>query len=227
MHHEAAFLLMHTHSWCCSTSSREIHLLSLSCRRWCIFNKPTSICNHVQTNECVCCCCLSLPALWWEGEAGGTCGWLECILFWWFDSSSELTVLTSIFGVVYGCLIAYPLVCSQVDGHIMERTRKQWGSCGLVCSGSTQRTLTLENMLSVSVNMTASPRSINSGHPNTLQLKVSCRIKKKKLCICRSCPVLSYMYTFFTDPFDLNHNLGAGLSRKSMERLYFLEFMYF
>lgn len=107
-------------------------------------------------------------------------------------------------------------VFSPAVGPSWGGTPRRWGSCGWVCCASTRRSLTLESTWCVSASTPASPLSTSSGRLNTSSLKVS-RRPDAAACLCRlvSFRLTSVVLCIIPDPFDLNHNLGAGLSRKS------------
>lgn len=101
-----------------------------------------------------------------------------------------------------------------------SRTQSQWESCGWACCAFTQKSLTSKNTSSASVKGNASPPLRNSGPVNASRLKVLTQICSS-LCFCQLLYIsvrlifYSLFCLFSSDPFDLNHNLGAGVSRKS------------
>lgn len=196
-----------------------------------LFRPWEEFCATSSTLNCV-------ADLRWKEEAGGA-GWrLERVLLWRFKSTCESF---SIY-VLFSCPTPPPRVnvsmrssCSRAAGRSTARTWRRWGSCGSACSASTPRTLTSESTSSVSGSTAASPPSTSSGRRNISLLKVGlCDKSGSGGCYSYyiGTSIFFYIYIFLIkmpvwvfhksfffvhipDPFDLNHNLGAGLSRKS------------
>lgn len=104
--------------------------------------------------------------------------------------------------------IGFSQSCSQ--------TQNRWESCGWDSCAFTQKNLTSRSTSSASAKGNASPPLRNSGPANASPLKVICSSLRPYLLLnVTLCFLLTHLL-FSSDPFDLNHNLGAGVSRKSM-----------
>lgn len=167
--------------------------------------------------------------LWWDDCSPADGRWLECFLLWWSWWSGELKWVlpllpykSSLFPVIWGTMCICTTCVSSVHQHSADAslssspTQSQWESCGWDCCVFTLKNLTSKSMSSASAKGNASPPLRSSGPANALQLKVLTPICLS-FCLCLGTG-LSFLLThliFSSDPFDLNHNLGAGVSRKS------------
>lgn len=188
---------------------------------------------------------LTVADLWWKEEAGGASWRLERVLLWWFKSTSEYFVIfLSTFQWTHMSHRVSTLksrLLPPAAWSLAAVWEEHWGCGGAVARPAPllyrglwlQRACCLypsawpphhlQQAVDIQIHChwrsDIKHRSIEFHKMDATDcLSTLTIIRLSKLyvihCIVEFCCFLVSVH--ITDPFDLNHNLGAGLSRKSM-----------